>query len=451
MPDAVIFDLDGLLLESEQVWNASKHRLTEDAGGRWRPEAEHDMLGMSSTEWSRYMHEELALPLAPGKINDEVVKLMIESYERELPLLPGADEAVRRIDGRWPLGLASSSNREIIDTVLGRMGWDELFAVTVSSEEVERGKPQPDVYLEAARRLGAEPGRCVAVEDSSAGIRSALAAGMGVVAVPNREYRPDAGGPRERERGTRLPARPRRASDRERRLDVNGKVALVTGASGGIGASVARKLHDAGASVGLLSRRGEDLGLERGLGVACDVRDRAAVEAATAAVVERFGRLDVAVANAGVGAYGDFLELDPEQLEAMIDVNLKGVLYTAAATLPHLIESGEGDFVSLASVAGVRAFPGEAVYNASKFGQVGFTRALDHELREKGVRATSICPGGVHTEFAIGTGREHGDPELDEMLTPDEVADVVLFTVTRPRTMRILTTTFRPMSEGSFG
>jgi 3-oxoacyl-[acyl-carrier protein] reductase len=232
---------------------------------------------------------------------------------------------------------------------------------------------------------------------------------------------------------------------------VNGKVALVTGASGGIGASVARKLHDAGASVGLLSRRGDDLGLERGLGVKCDVSERSSVEEATSAVVERFGRLDVAVANAGVGAYGDFLELAPEQLEAMIDVNLKGVLYTAAATLPHLIDSGEGDFVSIASVAGVRAFPGEAVYNASKFGQVGFTRALDHELREKGVRASSICPGGVHTDFAIGTGREHGDPELEGMLSADEVADVVIFTVTRPRDMRILTTTFRPMSEGSFG
>jgi NADP-dependent 3-hydroxy acid dehydrogenase YdfG len=232
---------------------------------------------------------------------------------------------------------------------------------------------------------------------------------------------------------------------------LEGKVALVTGASGGIGASVARSLHEEGAAVGLLSRRGDDLGLERSLGLACDVRDRSAVERATNEVVERFGQLDIAVANAGVGAYGPFLELDPEQLEAMIDINLKGVLYTAAATLPHLIESGEGDFVSLASVAGVRAFPGEAAYNASKFGQVGFTRALDHELREQGVRSTSICPGGVHTEFAIGTGREEGDPELEEMLTPDEVAEVVVFAVTRPRNMRILTTTFRPMSEGSFG
>src|SRR3954463_10495079 len=232
---------------------------------------------------------------------------------------------------------------------------------------------------------------------------------------------------------------------------LDGKVALVTGASGGIGAAVARSLHDAGASVGLLSRRGEDLGLERALGIACDVSDRGAVEGATAQVVERFGALHIAVANAGVGSYGPFLELDPDDLEAMIDVNLKGTLYTAAAALPHLIESGEGDFVSLASVAGLRAFPGEAVYNASKFGQVGFTRALDHELRERGVRATSICPGGVHTEFAIGTGREEGDPELEEMLTPDEVAEVVVFAVTRPRNMRILTTTFRPMNEGSFG
>ncbi len=234
-------------------------------------------------------------------------------------------------------------------------------------------------------------------------------------------------------------------------MDLNGKVALVTGASGGIGAAVSRGLHDAGAQVGLLSRRGDDLGLEGALALSCDVRDRAAVDAATEAVVERFGRLDVVVANAGVGAYGSFLELDPEQLEAMIDVNLKGTLYTAAATLPHLIASGAGDFVSLASVAGLRAFPGEAVYNASKFGQLGFTRSLDLELREQGVRATCICPGGVKTDFAIGTGREEGDPELDGMLTAAEVAEVVLFALTRPRNMRILTTSFRPMSEASAG
>jgi 3-oxoacyl-[acyl-carrier protein] reductase len=234
-------------------------------------------------------------------------------------------------------------------------------------------------------------------------------------------------------------------------MELDGKVGLVTGASGGIGAAVARKLHEAGASVGVLSRRGDDLDLERGHGIACDVRDRAAVAAAVEVVVERFGRLDIVVANAGVGAYGPFLELEPEQVEAIIDVNLKGTLYTAAAALPHLIAAGEGDFVALASVAGLRAFPGESVYNASKFGQVGFVRSLDHELREHGVRATCICPGGVKTGFAIGAGRERGDPVLEEMMTADEVADVVLFAVTRPRRMRILTTSFRPMSEASWG
>jgi NAD(P)-dependent dehydrogenase (short-subunit alcohol dehydrogenase family) len=167
-------------------------------------------------------------------------------------------------------------------------------------------------------------------------------------------------------------------------MELEGKVALVTGASGGIGAAVARALHEAGASVGLLSRRGDDLGLERGLGLACDVRDRDAVSAATDAVVERFGRLDIVVANAGVGAYGSFLELDPDQLEAMIDVNLKGTLYTAAAALPHLVAAGGGDFVALASVAGLRAFPGEAVYNASKFGQLGFTRPRPRAARARG-------------------------------------------------------------------
>lgn len=234
-------------------------------------------------------------------------------------------------------------------------------------------------------------------------------------------------------------------------MELDGKVALVTGASGGIGAAVARKLHEAGASVGLLSRHGDDLGLERGFGLTCDVRDRASVADATEAVVERYGRLDVVIANAGVGSYGPFLEIPAEQVEAMIDINLKGTLYTAAATLPHLIDSGEGDFISMASVAGLRGFPGESVYNASKFGQLGFTRSLDHELREQGVRATCICPGGVNTNFAIGTGRTEGDPELEGMLTADEVADVVLFTVTRPRRMRILTTSFRPMIEDSWG
>jgi 3-oxoacyl-[acyl-carrier protein] reductase len=233
--------------------------------------------------------------------------------------------------------------------------------------------------------------------------------------------------------------------------DLAGKVALVTGSSRGIGAAVARRLADAGVALGLGSRSGDDLGIAGAVAVATDVRDPAAVDALVAATVQAHGRLDIVVANAGVGAYGPFLELDPEQLELMIDVNLKGVMYTARAALAHLVSGGGGDFVSLASVAGVNAFPGEAVYNASKFGQVGFTRALDLELREHGVRCTSICPGGVATDFAIGTGRTAGMPELEGMMSPGDVADVVMFALTRPRGMRLMTTTFRPMSEASWG
>ena len=168
-------------------------------------------------------------------------------------------------------------------------------------------------------------------------------------------------------------------------------------------------------------------------------------------MVGEFGRLDIVVANAGIGSYGDFLDIPLDEVDAMIDVNLKGTLYTARATLPHLIAAGGGDFLSLASVAGLRAFPGETVYNASKFGMVGFTRALDHEMREKGVRCTSVCPGGIATDFAMGTGRTPDMPELEGMMTPEDVAEVVLFTVTRPPSMRMLTTSFRPMSEGSWG
>jgi 3-oxoacyl-[acyl-carrier protein] reductase len=243
----------------------------------------------------------------------------------------------------------------------------------------------------------------------------------------------------------------RRPTEEKAMQELDGKVALITGASVGVGAAVARALHDAGAKVALLSRRGDDLGLEDALGLECDVADREAVQAATDRAVERFGGLDIAVANAGVGAYGPFLQMAPEHVEAMIDVNLKGTVYTAAAALPHLVERGGGDFVSLASVAGVRAFENEAVYNASKFGQVGFTRALDQELRAQGVRCTSIAPGGVATDFAMGTGRTPDMPELEGMMTAEDVAEVVRFTVTRPRHLRMMTVTFRPMSEGSWG
>jgi 3-oxoacyl-[acyl-carrier protein] reductase len=231
--------------------------------------------------------------------------------------------------------------------------------------------------------------------------------------------------------------------------ELEGRLALVTGASRGVGAAVARAFSERGARVALLSRSGDDLGLPGALGLACDVSDREQVFAAVGSVVDAFGGLDCAVANAGVGMYGPFLDLAPEHLEAMIDVNLKGTLYTAAATLPHLVESGAGDFVSLSSVAGLRAFPGEAVYNASKFGQVGFTRALDHELRERGVRATNVCPGGIATDFAMGTGRTENSTE--GMMTAEDVADTVVYCVTRPRSWRVLTMSYRPMIEGSWG
>lgn len=232
---------------------------------------------------------------------------------------------------------------------------------------------------------------------------------------------------------------------------MKGKAALVTGASRGIGAAVARQLHAEGVSLALASRSGDDLGLEGVVARPCDVRRPEEVDAIVAEAVERFGRLDIVVANAGVGAYGPFLELSPEFLEEMIDVNLKGTLYAVRAALPHLIAGGEGDVVTLASEAGRRGLPLEAVYCASKFGQVGFTRALDHELREHGVRCTNVCPGGVATDFALEEGRGRTADVLPGMMTAEDVADVVMFVLTRPRNHRILETAFRPMSEGSWG
>ena len=198
------------------------------------------------------------------------------------------------------------------------------------------------------------------------------------------------------------------------------------------------------------SRSGTDLGIEGALGLICDVRDAGQVEAAVKSTVDAFGGIDAVVANAGVGSYGPFLEIPPDEADAMIDVNLKGTLHTARSTLPHLIES-KGDFISLASVAGLRGFPGETVYNASKFGQLGFTRSLDHEMRELGVRVTNLCPGGIATDFAMGTGRTPDMPELEGMMSADEVADVAWFVVSRPKGLRMMTVSFRPMNEGSWG
>jgi NADP-dependent 3-hydroxy acid dehydrogenase YdfG len=234
-------------------------------------------------------------------------------------------------------------------------------------------------------------------------------------------------------------------------MRLEGKVAFITGASAGIGAAVARALDAEGARVALASRRGDDLGLDDSLGLACDVRDQPQLDQAMQATVDRFGRLDILVANAGVGAYGPFLELDPEHLEEMIDINVKGTIYAVRAALPHLLASGEADIVTLASEAGRRGLPYEAVYCASKFAQVGFTRALDHELRERGIRCTNVCPGGVATEFALGRGRTPDMPELAGMMSAEDVAEVVLFVLTRPRNHRILETAFRPMTEQSWG
>ena len=189
---AVIFDLDGVLLESEQVWSAAKRELSLERGGIWTPVAEHEMLGMSSPEWSRYLREELTVPLEPAEISASVAELVASHYRTALPLIAGADSAVRALADRWPLGLASSSNRQTIDLVLDLTGWSSCFSATTSSEEVAVGKPGPDVYLETASRLGARPESCVAIEDSAVGIRSARAAGLAVVAIPNRAYPPAA-------------------------------------------------------------------------------------------------------------------------------------------------------------------------------------------------------------------------------------------------------------------
>jgi HAD superfamily hydrolase (TIGR01509 family) len=190
MIEAVVFDLDGVLIQSEELWNEVREQLAQERGGRYDAQTQRDMMGMSSPEWSRYMHEVVGLPESPDEIMDEVVALMEARYREELPLIPGAVAAVERLAARWPLGLASSSNRVLIDLVLELSGLDRFFKATVSSEEVARGKPAPDVYLEACRRLDVESTRAAAVEDSHAGIASAKAAGMRVIAIPNPSFPP---------------------------------------------------------------------------------------------------------------------------------------------------------------------------------------------------------------------------------------------------------------------
>ena len=186
-----MFDLDGVLIDSEAAWSAVRQQFVEEHGGRWHSEAELEMLGMSSPEWSRYMHDRLGVGLAPERISAEVAANLAARYRRRVPLLPQARETVSSLAARWPLGLASSANRVLIELVLEQAHLGRYFVETVSSEEVAQGKPAPDVYLETARRLRIRPESCVAVEDSTNGIRAALAAAMPVVAIPNRDFPPD--------------------------------------------------------------------------------------------------------------------------------------------------------------------------------------------------------------------------------------------------------------------
>jgi HAD superfamily hydrolase (TIGR01509 family) len=190
MIDAVVFDLDGILIDSEHVWDEVRQQLAEERGGRWNENASRDMMGMSSIEWSRYMRDVVGLEEEPEDISAEVVRRLEERYRTEIPLIPGAEQAVERLAARWPLALASSSNRELIDLVLTESGLGGFFRASVSSEEVARGKPAPDVFIEAARRLDADPTRCAAIEDSENGILAAKAAGMRTIAIPNPQYPP---------------------------------------------------------------------------------------------------------------------------------------------------------------------------------------------------------------------------------------------------------------------
>lgn len=228
---------------------------------------------------------------------------------------------------------------------------------------------------------------------------------------------------------------------------LEGRVAVITGSGKGIGEAIARDLAGQGVRLGLASRSGNDLGIPDTVALPCDVRDPAQVRSVVDATVARFGGIDILVANAGVGSYASFLDLDPEHIDKMIDTNVKGTIYAVRSALPHLLKSDDADILTISSEAGRRGFPGETVYCGSKFAQVGFTRALDGELREKGVRCTNVCPGGVATEFAIGRGRNAADTE--GMMSAGDVAELVRFILTRPRGMRILETALRPVIEAS--
>ena len=229
------------------------------------------------------------------------------------------------------------------------------------------------------------------------------------------------------------------------------RTALITGASRGLGAAIAAALDERGTNLVLASRSGDDLGIDGAVAQPCDVRDPAALEAITAAAVEHFGGIDIVVANAGVGGYGDFIDGDPAFDEEIIDVNVKGLLNTVRATLPALKASKVADLAVVASIAGQRAPEGEAVYAAAKHAQVGFMRSLDHELWQLGIRCSIICPGGIATDFAMGTGRTPEDPDLENFMSAEEVAEAVIYALQRPRSQRVLEMNVLPMAEDSMG
>jgi 3-oxoacyl-[acyl-carrier protein] reductase len=234
--------------------------------------------------------------------------------------------------------------------------------------------------------------------------------------------------------------------------DLTGKVAFVTGGSSGIGAEVAKSLSAQGVKLALFSRSGKAPKLPDSLELCGDVGKRADVNAAVQQAVDTYGRLDIVVSNAGVGSYGQFVDVPTEHEDEMIRTNVMGTINLYHAAIPHMLTNG-GDLVTLSSEAGRRGLPGEAVYSASKFAQVGLTRALDNELREFGIRATNICPGGIWTNFAVddGRGRTDGSDQLKAMMRPQDIAELITFVLTRPRHLRILETALRPMSEASWG
>lgn len=235
--------------------------------------------------------------------------------------------------------------------------------------------------------------------------------------------------------------------------DLRGKVAIITGASSGIGEALAKLLSSHGVSLGLISRSGSTLDLANSLSLSVDVGDRGSVEAAVKQMHEHFGRIDIAVANAGVGSYGSFLDVPKAHEDEMIATNVLGTINLYRAAVPFMKTNGGGDLITVASEAGRRGLPGEAVYSASKFAQVGLTRALDNELREEGFRAMNICPGGVETNFAIddARGRTKGSKQLAGMMRPEDVAELIYFVISRPRSFRILETALRPVQEAQWG